>query len=138
LIQRVDKSGRLPKANAIGVDAYGGVSLADELAVRGISQDRLSGVPQGWKLNSSIRTLERRLAERGITHGASTLMDYCVANAKIEVHCNAISITKAASGSAKIDPLVSALCALHMMNLNPEISIATQLGRAILQRGGFA
>jgi phage terminase large subunit-like protein len=138
LIQRVDKSGKLPAANAIGVDAYGGVSLSDELAVRGIAQERLAGVPQGWKLNSSIRTMERKLAEGAITHGASTLMDYCVSNAKIEVHGNAISITKAASGSAKIDPLIAAFCALHMMNLNPTVATHVQLRHAILARGGFA
>ena len=49
-------------------------------------------------------------------------MSWAVANAKVEPKGNAIIITKQASGSAKIDPLMAAFNAIALMAMNPESS----------------
>jgi phage terminase large subunit-like protein len=47
-------------------------------------------------------------------------MAWCVGNAKVEPKGNAILITKQASGTAKIDPLMALLNAAELMGRNPE------------------
>jgi phage terminase large subunit-like protein len=47
-------------------------------------------------------------------------MAWAVGNAKVEPKGNAIVITKQASGTAKIDPLIAALNAVALMAINPK------------------
>jgi len=47
------------------------------------------------------------------------LISWVVANARVEPQGNAIIITKQASGSAKIDPLMAAFNAIALMSTNP-------------------
>jgi len=47
------------------------------------------------------------------------LMSWAVANDRVEPTGNAIIITKQASGSAKIDPLMAAFNAVALMSTNP-------------------
>jgi phage terminase large subunit-like protein len=46
-------------------------------------------------------------------------MAWVVGNARVEPGRNAITITKQASGSAKIDPLMAAFNAIALMAMNP-------------------
>lgn len=120
IIERLDSSGLLPEKDAIGVDPVGIGSILDELESRGVAREKLIGISQGWKLTGAIKTAERRLAEGSLVHGGQPLMSWCVGNAKAEPRANAMLITKQASGSAKIDPLMALLDAVSIMSMNPE------------------
>lgn len=122
IVCRVKDRGLLPAKNAIGVDPAGIGAIVDELTTeeRGIAIEQIVAVSQGWKLNGAIKTTERELAGGGIVHGGQPLMAWCVSNAKVVPVGNAITITKQASGSAKIDPLMAGFSAVHLMALNPE------------------
>ncbi|MGL5785170.1 MAG: terminase large subunit [Alphaproteobacteria bacterium] len=116
IFQRLHKAGLL---HAIGVDPAGIGDILDALDDAGIPKDKLIGISQGWKLTGAIKTTERRLADRSLVHDGSPLMAWCVSNAKVEPKGNAIVITKQASGSGKIDPLMALLNAVSLMALNP-------------------
>lgn len=122
IIQKLDDTGLLDR---IGVDQAGIGEIVDEIESRGIANDRIVGIPQGWRLNGAIKTAERRVAgtEEGgkrMIHSGSRMMTWCVGNAKGEPRGNAISITKQVSGSGKIDPVMAMFCAVALMAMNPE------------------
>lgn len=108
------------KLNLIGVDPSGTGSILEDIDKVGIPNDKLMGVSQGWRLNGAIITAERKLAAGELVHANQALMAWCVGNAKVEPRGNAILITKQASGSGKIDPLMATLNAVSLMALNPE------------------
>jgi phage terminase large subunit-like protein len=118
---KVRDAGLLPEKQAIGVDAAGITDIVDELVSpdRGIQIEQIIAVSQGWRLNGAIKTTERKLAGGELLVAASGLMPWCVGNARIEDKGNAISITKQASGKAKIDPLMALFDAVSLMALNP-------------------
>ena len=120
LVSQIESSGRLDK---IGVDPVGISAIVDALEEIGIDQDRIVGISQGWKLNGAIKTCERRLAEGTLLHGGSDLMAWCVSNCRIEQRGNAITITKAASGFAKIDPIAALFNAATLLGLAPQPNI---------------
>ncbi|MDR3381747.1 terminase large subunit [Cupriavidus basilensis] len=115
IVVQVYASGLLDK---IGVDPSG-VNFDDDLVAAGIPEDMILGVSQGWKLGGTIKTVERKLAEGAFEHGDRPMMAWCIGNAKVEQRANSILITKQASGTAKIDPLMALLNAAHLMSLNP-------------------
>ena len=118
LAQQVDESGKL---GSIGLDPFGVGAIVDALAEVGIAgNDRVVGVTQGWKLTGAIKTAERKLADGTFSHGGLGLMAWAVGNAKVEPKGNAIVITKQASGTAKIDPLMAAFNAVALMAMNPQ------------------
>jgi phage terminase large subunit-like protein len=116
IVARVEASGLLDK---VGADPAGVGAILDALVEHEVPQEKIVGVSQGWRLGSAIKTAERKLAEGGMVHGGQRLMNWCVGNAKVEPKGNAILITKQASGSAKIDPLMAAFNAVSLMALNP-------------------
>ena len=124
IVCRVRDAGLLPEKAGIGVDAAGITDIVDELVSeeRGISMDQIVAVSQGWKLNGAIKTTERKVAGGDLVHGAQPMMAWCVGNARIEDRGNAISVTKQASGKAKIDPLMGVFNAVSLMALNPVAS----------------
>jgi phage terminase large subunit-like protein len=85
-------------------------------------QDTIVGISQGWKLSDAIKTAERKLADRTLLHGGQALMAWAVSNARVEPKGNAIVITKQASGTAKIDPLMAAFNAVAWRSANPASS----------------
>lgn len=123
IVSQVFASGRLPDRNSIGVDPHGIGGILDGLIQAGIPQEAVTGISQGWKLTGAIKTTERRLAEGGLWHGGSALMNWCVGNAKVEPRGNAVMITKQGSGFAKIDPLMALFDAAALMALNPKSAV---------------
>jgi len=117
---RVNDAGLLPEKEGIGLDSYGIGSILDGLEAEGIPEGCAVAVSQGGKLHAAIQTVERALAGKKIVHAAQLLMQWCVGNAKIELRGNAAIITKQASGSAKIDPLMSGFNAAYLMSMNPQ------------------
>lgn len=123
IVRQCDASGLLDR---IGVDQAGIGAIVDELEAGdengegAIEHDRIVGIPQGWRLNGAIKTTERKVAEKTLVHGGQALMAWCVGNARVEPKGNAISITKQASGTGKIDPLMATFSAVALMAMNPE------------------
>lgn len=114
----IHQRGLLPEKNAIGMDQIG-ISFEEEFDDAGIPQGLLVGIGQGYRLGGTIKTVERKLAEGTFIHGARPLMAWSVSNARIEPRANSILITKQASGTAKIDPVMAMLDAAQLMALNP-------------------
>lgn len=121
LIRQVYDTGLFPEKCGIGAD-QSGVTFNDALADAGIPEELIVGVSQGWKLGGIIKTVERKLAEGTFLHGDQALMAWVVGNARVELRANGILITKQASGTAKIDPLMATFDAAQLMVLNPEAS----------------
>lgn len=117
VVERCEDTGLLDR---IGVDQAGIGSIVDALTARGIEQERIVGIPQGWRMVGAIKTVERKLAEGAIEHCGAPLMSWCCGNAKVEPRGNAVIITKQMAGSAKIDPLMATFNAASLMALNPE------------------
>lgn len=116
IVEEIYETGLLDK---IGVDPVGIGAIFDELVARGIDQEKIVGISQGWKLGGAIKTTERRLAEGKLKHAEQPLMAWCVSNCRVEPRANSILITKQASGSAKIDPVMALFNAVSLMALNP-------------------
>jgi phage terminase large subunit-like protein len=128
IVRKIDATGLLDR---IGVDPSGTGLIADELENgdeegRGaIEHSRIVGIPQGWRLNGSIKTMEVKVTSKSLVHGSQPIMAWCVGNARVEPHGNAISITKQASGTGKIDPLMASLNCVALMGMNPEAKCKT-------------
>lgn len=117
IVAGVEESGLLDK---IGIDPAGVGGMLEALVAAGVPQEKIIGISQGWKLGGAIKTAERKLAEGVLVHCGQPMMAWCVGNAKVEPKGNAILITKQASGTAKIDPLMALFNAVQLMSLNPE------------------
>lgn len=122
IVAQIEQAGLLDK---VGVDQAGIGGVLDALAKAGVpqadekGQPKIVGISQGWRLSGAIKTTERKLAEGALLHAGRPMMAWVVSNAKIEPKGNAMLITKQASGTAKIDPLMALLDAASVMLLNP-------------------
>lgn len=122
ICERLFLSGKLPEKAGIGLDAYGVASLLDALAERDMAGDLTMAVGQGWKLQSAVTTLPRKLKDRTMQHCGQRLMAWAVGNAKMELKGSNYIVTKQAAGASKIDPLMATFNAAMLMFRNPEAS----------------
>lgn len=120
LCERLFVANLLPERAGIGLDAYGVATLLDVLAERGMAGDLLMAVGQGWKLQTAINTLPRKLKDRTIQHCGQPIMAWAVGNAKTELRGSNYLVTKQAAGASKIDPLMATFNAAMLMFQNPE------------------
>ena len=117
----------------VAVDPAGLGELVEELAQIGITPDnkQVVGVSQGYMLMNAIKTTERKVAGGTFWHSKSAMMDWCVANLKIEPTATAIRATKQNAGDAKIDPAMAMFDAATVMSRNP-----AALGTSIYETRG--
>jgi phage terminase large subunit-like protein len=120
IVERIWSTGLLPESNGIGLDPFGIGALVDELAAHGIEGEILTAIRQGSALSPASWGLEIKLKNKTFWHSGSSLMAWCVGNAKTEVRGGAVLITKETAGRAKIDPLVATFNAAMLMSRNPE------------------
>jgi phage terminase large subunit-like protein len=116
-VDQIEKSGLLDR---VGVDPAGIGAIVDAIVGKDIEHERIVGIPQGWKLNGSIKTFERKLAAGEIAHAGTALMRYSVTKARTKKAGNAIYITREESGAGKVDPLLASLNAGALMAMNPQ------------------
>lgn len=118
LIAQIDASGLL---GPIGFDPAGASGVEKALAERGLEGDeRIIGIRQGYSLAGPVKDVETKLSDGDLVHAGQPLMAWCVGNAKIQTTQNGYIVTKQASGTAKIDPLMALFDAAGVMRLNPE------------------
>lgn len=125
LIQRIDEAGKLGtldegKRKAIGVDSACIKQTLDALNAAGYPDESICSVSQGWRLGSAIKSAELYLSSGTLLHADQPLMDWCVGNAKVEPRANSVLVTKQASGSAKIDPVMALFNNVDVMGRNPQ------------------
>lgn len=121
ILADIHRRGLFPEQNAIGLDQIG-INFEESFAEAEIPDELLTGISQGYRMGGTIKTVERKLAEGTFVHCGRPMMAWCVGNARVEQRANSILITKQASGTAKIDPLMALFDAAHLMAMNPAAS----------------
>lgn len=119
LCARIRTAELFPEQDGIGMDPEGVGSIIDALVDAGFGIEDIRAVSQGYKLNGAIKTAPVKLKTGKMLHGGQRLMTWCVGNARAEARGNAVIVTKAESGSAKIDPLMAFFNAVQLMSWNP-------------------
>lgn len=103
-----------------GVDPWCSSIILDALKDVGFEDSDSAGVAQGARLFDAIKMTERKLSDGTLLHGGQELMNWVIGNAKVVPKGQVMLITKQASGSAKIDPLIGVFNAVELMSKNPE------------------
>lgn len=138
ICDRIRVAGLFPENDGIGMDPEGVGSIIDALVEAGFSIEDIRSVSQGYKLNAAIKTAPVKLKNGRMRHGGQRLLQWCVGNARTEARGNAVIVTKAQSGSAKIDPLMALFNSVQLMSWNPVPANIGQLtSDRIVERGGF-
>lgn len=122
ILQRIEARGLFPDQGAIGIDnASGNQVILDALELAGFDAEkgRIASVSQGYMLTGVCSGVARKLGNGTLRHADQELMDWCVGNAAVEPRGNASIVSKAVSGTAKIDPLMALFNAASLMFRNP-------------------
>jgi phage terminase large subunit-like protein len=117
---RIKAAGLMPDQDGIGMDPEGVGSIIDALVEAGFAIEDIKAISQGYKLNAAIKTVPVKLKNGRMVHCGQRLMEFCVGNARTEARGNAVIVTKAQSGSAKIDPLMATFNSVMLMSWNPQ------------------
>lgn len=118
IARRVYDSGKLDR---IGLDPLGVGGIVDDLLAVGIPQDKIIGISQGFKISGYQKTCERKIASGDMHHANQPIMAWCVGNARVLVKGSGTMLSKAESGSGKIDPVIAMLNAVALMSENPTV-----------------
>ncbi|MEE8658863.1 Aldehyde dehydrogenase (NADP(+)) [Acetobacteraceae bacterium EV16G] len=111
------------KLALVGLDPNGVADIVFELEKGGIPHAMIRGVAQSYaNLNGATKSLERKLADGSLIHGARPIMAWAVGNAKAELRGNNVVISKQMAGGKKIDPLMALIDAAACMADHPELS----------------
>ncbi|MGK7758027.1 terminase TerL endonuclease subunit [Marinovum sp. B10] len=112
-------SGCCPTKTGSGWTPKGVASIVDALIEAEFDIEDIRAISQGYKLNAAIKGTPVKLKNRTLQHCDQRIMRWSVGNAKTETRGNAVLVTKAKSGSAKIDPLMALFNAVMLMSWNP-------------------
>ncbi|WP_246022243.1 terminase large subunit [Pararhodobacter zhoushanensis] len=123
ICKRVNEAGLFPETAGIGLDAFGVATILDALDEAELGA-LTAAVPQGYKLQSAINTVPRKIKDRTMRHCGQAIMAWSVGNAKAELKGSNIVVTKQAAGAAKIDPFMATMNAAILMLANPVASAA--------------
>ncbi|WP_306150634.1 terminase large subunit domain-containing protein [Roseovarius sp. MMSF_3281] len=126
---RIRDAGLFPEQNGIGMDPEGVGSIIDALVDAGFCIEDIASISQGYKLNAAIKTAPVKLKNGTMLHCGQQLMSWCVGNAKTESRGNAVIVTKAQSGTAKIDPLMALFNTVMLMSWNPQAPVKKDLSQ---------
>jgi phage terminase large subunit-like protein len=126
------EAGLLPDEDGIGMDPEGVAKIVDALIEAGFSIEDIRAISQGYKLNAAIKSAPVKLKNGTLVHCNQRIMNFSVGNAKTEQRGNAVIVTKAQSGSAKIDPLMAFFNCVQLMSWNP-----VGKGRSVYQDRGL-
>lgn len=83
------------KLDRVGLDPLMVGDLVDDLIAAGIPEDKIVGVPQGYKISGYQKTAERRIASKYMTHSGQRMMDWCVGNARVLMKGSGTMLSKA-------------------------------------------
>lgn len=119
ICEQIRDAGLFPEQDGIGMDPEGVGSIIDALVEAEFAIEDIRAISQGYKLNAAIKTAPVKLKNGKFVHGGQRLMEWCVGNARVEPRGNAVIVTKAQSGSAKIDPLMALFNTVMLMSWNP-------------------
>ncbi|MDO6523257.1 terminase large subunit [Shimia thalassica] len=119
---QLQAAGLMPEEDGIGMDPEGVAKIVDALIEAGFSIEDIRAISQGYKLNAAIKAAPVKLKNGSLVHCNQRIMAWCVGNAKTEARGNAVIVTKAQSGTAKIDPLMSLFNCVQLMSWNPQPS----------------
>lgn len=116
IASRIFASGKLDR---IGLDPLGVGGIVDDLLSAGIPEDKIIGISQGFKISGYQKTCERKIASGDMYHANQPIMAWCVGNARVLVKGSGTMLSKAESGTGKIDPVIAMLNAVALMSQNP-------------------
>lgn len=115
-VARVNEAGLLDK---VGLDPAGIGAVLDALLEAGITEEQTVGI-SGLEADRGNQDDGKEAGRGVLMHCGQPLMAWACGNAKGVPSANAFLITKQASGTAKIDPLMSTFNAVSLLSLNPE------------------
>ena len=136
IVAEINELGILAK---VGLDPWGVKLIVDALRGHGITEegDQVQGVGQGFKLNGDIKSVESKLDSGLLTHCAQPLMSWAIGNARQTIVGNNAMITKQASGTGKIDPLMALFDSAVVMLRAPEIDGPSVYNNETARPDGF-
>lgn len=117
-------------ALSFGLDTVQVFAIIEALVARGLDEDQLKYIGQGWRLSPAIWGVERKLKDGTLRHAGQPMMNWVLRNCKVEQKGSAVRMTKEAAGRAKIDPMVAVLDAFMLMARNPQAQVVTSFWEA--------
>jgi len=122
LIGDLRETGKMPEEEGVGLDVAGLPELLTELEIAGHEQPFVTGVAQGWALQTSIKSIPLRLKSKIMRIAEQAIFSWSVGNARVELKRSNQYITKELAGAAKVDVVIGLLNAAQLMLKNPEPS----------------
>ena len=126
LFAEVNERELFPETGAIGLDPAGVAALIDELVGAGIGEQMMVSIGQGYRLSPAVWGAERKLKDGTLIHCGQEMLNWCVSNARTVQRGNAVSVEKAISGKAKIDPVIALFNAVILMSRNPTAHVSAR------------